>query len=147
MLAIWHLTPKARPMATCAAHLRRNAAVSRKRALLDDAAPSGPFCGAAWGGHGRVREHVDDGYAQACCQRVDHGQRGIGYAGLDPAQIRPEQSAVFGQLLLGQPSGCAQGTNPVTKSALRRDSHPATLCDVHYFVHTLIHTFVVRVVG
>lgn len=128
-------------------------AARRGVALLAVAALDGSGCG--WGGG---REQVGHGHPQRIRQRTDHGQRGVGVAGLDAAHIGPEQAAVGSQVFLGQLPlqaqlphagtehrlgvGCGARCRLSTRLGLGRGlRHPGRVSKVHSFKHTLIRTW------
>lgn len=80
------------------------------------------------------------GHSQARRERMNHGQGRVRPAGLDAAEVRAEQPAAFGEIVLREPACEAKLSHTFTEDSLGGDSHPGTLVKVHSFIHTLIRT-------
>lgn len=71
---------------------------------------------------------------------MNHGEGRVCPAGLDSAEIGPEQAAPFAPVVLRHATREPQFAATFAKGMLRGNSHPGTLEKAHQRMHTLIRT-------
>jgi len=78
-----------------------------------------------------IIQQVGNVHLQAAGQGVHHGQRGIGFTGLDATKVSPEKTAFLGKVLLREAARSAKFTNTIAKNLLMGERHQQNVTDVH----------------